>query len=40
MFISKSLIADKELEISINVFAVFMEVPWLAEAPLIIKEKE
>jgi len=40
MFISKSLIADKELEISINVFAVFMEVLWLAEVPLVIKEKE
>jgi hypothetical protein len=40
MFISKSLITDKELEISMNVFAVFMEVLWLAEAPSVIKEKE
>jgi len=39
MFISKNLIADKELEMSINVFALFMEVQWLAEAPLVIREK-
>jgi hypothetical protein len=40
MFVSKRLIADKKLEISINVFAVFMEVLWLAETPSVIREKE
>jgi hypothetical protein len=40
MTISKSFIADKELEISVNVFAVFIEVQWLAVVPLAIGEKE